>query len=190
MANLFDPLQSPMVTPTNIVVGDFLLWRRSLPDYLNTTHTATYIAKIATGAASEIQVVATNSEDNYLFTVTSATSSSFNVGNYHWQLEVATGANRIVIERGYWTIIPDLDNANADPRSHAEIMITKIESLLSGRADADVSSYSINGRSLSKLSIAELVEWRDYYKSEQVKERREARRLLGQSTGSTIKVRF
>jgi len=61
---------------------------------------------------------------------------------------------------------------------------------LSGRADADVSSYSINGRSISKLSIAELIEWRDYYKSEQVKELREYRKQSGQSTGSVIKVRF
>jgi len=190
MANLFEVTESPTVTPTNIIVGDYLLWRRSLGDYLNTTYTATYVAKIATGSSSEIQIVGTAYQSDYLFTVTSSTSSAFTVGSYHWQLEISTGANRRVIERGTWSILPDLDNSNADPRSHADIMITKIESLLSGRADADVSSYSINGRSISKLSIAELIEWRDYYKSEQVKELREYRKQSGQSTGSVIKVRF
>jgi len=190
MANLFDASQSPMVAPTNIVVGDYLLWRRSLPDYSNATYTATYVAKIAGNSASEILIVGTANDSDYLFTVTSTTSSAFLAGNYFWQLEISSGANRLVIERGNWIISPDLDIGSADPRSHADIMITKIESLLSGRGDADVSSYSINGRSINKLSIAELVEWRDYYKAEQVKERREARRLSGQSTGSMIKVRF
>ena len=154
MANLFDASQSPMVTPTNIVVGDYLLWRRSLPDYSNATYTATYVAKIAASSASEITVVGTASDSDYLFTISSTTSSAFLAGNYFWQLEISSGANRLVIERGNWIISPDLDVGSADPRSHADIMVTKIESLLSGRGDADVSSYSINGRSISTISFA------------------------------------
>ena len=84
----------------------------------------------------------------------------------------------------------DLDSANADPRSHAEIMLGKIESLLSGRADADVASYSIAGRSLTKLEITELIEWRNYYKREVIMQRRKERIREGKSTGSTILARF
>ena len=78
----------------------------------------------------------------------------------------------------------------SDPRSHAEIMVKKIESILQGRADQDVSSYSINGRSLTRMGVADLVEWRDYYMAEIVKQKREYRKKLGQSTGQTIRVRF
>ena len=37
---------------------------------------------------------------------------------------------------------------------------------LEGKADSDVSSYSIGSRSLSKMTPEELTTWRDYYKAE------------------------
>jgi hypothetical protein len=69
-------------------------------------------------------------------------------------------------------------------------MIDKIESLLEGRADGDVGSYSIQGRSLTKLGIDELLKWRDYYKGERRKELNAERIRRGLPTESTIKVRF
>ena len=69
-------------------------------------------------------------------------------------------------------------------------MVEKIESLLEGRADADVSSYSIAGRSLSKLTIDELLQWRDRYRAEWLREVRRERALNGKRTGGTVLVRF
>ena len=53
-----------------------------------------------------------------------------------------------------------------DRRSHAEIMFGKNESVLSGRADHDIESYTIKSRSLTRMSVKELLNWRDYYKDE------------------------
>jgi hypothetical protein len=69
-------------------------------------------------------------------------------------------------------------------------MLDKIETVLQGRADADVLSYSINGRSLSKIPVAELVEWRDYYRAETVKQHRIDHVKNGRAHSGTIKVRF
>ena len=69
-------------------------------------------------------------------------------------------------------------------------MLDKIESLLEGRADKDVSSYSIQGRSISKMTISDLLLWRDYYRKEVVKERRDNAIELGKPTKTTMKVRF
>ena len=69
-------------------------------------------------------------------------------------------------------------------------MVEKIESLLEGRADADVASYSIAGRSLTKLSIDELMTWRDRYKTEYLRELRRERALNGDGSGATVKVAF
>ena len=55
---------------------------------------------------------------------------------------------------GEWKVRVDLDDNSADPREHFEIMLDKIETVLQGRADADVLSYSINGRSLSILQYS------------------------------------
>lgn len=194
MANLFDPANSPTLEPEEIVVGDYLLWRRTdiSGNYPPALYTATYVAKIAGGNSTEVQVTGTNYNGQYLFTVTSAQSANFTVGDYHWQLEVVRNSdgNRIVVDRGEFKAVPDLDNANADPRSHAQIMLAKIESILQGRADGDVASYSINGRSLTKLPLSDLMMWRDRYKAEYIRELRKDRIRRGIGTGANILVRF
>ena len=195
MANLFDPANAPEGEPETIVVGDFIQWKRSdlVQDYPVATHSATYVARITGGVANEITLVATESNPSYyLFTVDSNTSEDFVPGYYHWQLEItqtSTG-NRIVVATGAFTAIPDLDVNQSDQRTHAEIMLAKIQTILEGRADSDVSSYSIQGRSLAKMSISDLLSWRDYYRREVLKEKRDSNIRNGRQTSSTVKVRF
>ena len=69
-------------------------------------------------------------------------------------------------------------------------MLEKIESILEGRADADVSSYSINGRSLTKIPIEELMNFRSRYKAEYLREVRKERAKNGIGTGATMLARF
>lgn len=194
MANLFDAANSPITEPLEIVVGDYIQWRRTDlgKDYPNNLYTATYVARITGGGANEIQLVGSAYNDDYLFSVSSAASADFAPGVYHWQLEIVrdSDSNRIVVDRGDFTAIVDLDVNQSDPRSHAEIMIDKIETVLQGRADADVLSYSIAGRSLTKMGPDELVQWRDYYKRELMMERRKERVRRGLPTGATIVARF
>ncbi len=59
-----------------------------------------------------------------------------------------------------------LHETTDDRRTHAEIMVAKIESVLQGRADHDIESYSIKNRSLTRMSVKELMHWRDYYRAE------------------------
>lgn len=194
MANAFDASQAPEGEPDEIVVGDFLQWKRSdlVDDYPLASYSAEYVARITGGGSSEIKLAATETDGTYLFTVDSVTSADFVAGYYHWQLEItrtATG-DRVVVDRGTFTAVVDLDVNNSDPRSHAEIMISKIETILQGKADADVSSYSINGRSLTKMSFSELVEARDFYRAEFAKEKARTRAKHNEPTGLTVKVRF
>ena len=194
MSNLFDVSNAPTIEPDTVVPGDFIQWKRTDlgADYPNTAYTATYVARISGGGNTEVQVVGTASGSDYLFTVSSATSNDFVVGLYHWQLEIKRNSddNRIVVDRGYFTAIADLDVNGADPRTHAEIMVAKIESILSGKADSDVASYSVAGRSLTKMSFRELIEARDYYRAEVRKEQIAERIRRGQPTGATVQVRF
>lgn len=194
MANLFDSANAPNKEPETIVVGDYLLWKRTDlgSDYSNSLYTATYVARITGGGNTEVQVVGTASGSDYLFTVSSTTSEAFVAGFYHWQLEIKRNSdnNRIVVDRGNFTVIVDLDVNGADPRTHAEIMVGKIESILNGKADSDVSSYSVAGRSLTKMSFNELLQARDYYKREMLKEETAESIRRGDATGATIKVRF
>jgi len=194
VANLFDPANSPTTEPLEIVVGDRVQFRRTDlgTDYPNDEYTATYVARITGGGANEITLTGTAYNDDYLFTVSSVDSAEFAPGYYHWQLEIVRNSDseRIVIDRGTFTAIVDLDVNQSDPRTHAEIMLDKLETVLQGRADGDVLSYSIAGRSLTKMSPEELVTWRDYYKREVLMERRKERVRRGLSTGATMVVRF
>jgi hypothetical protein len=194
MANLFDAANSPTQEPIEIVVGDFIQWRRTDlgADYPNNEYTATYIARITGGGANEITLTGSAYGTDYLFSVSSADSADFVPGYYHWQLEMVrdSDSERVVVDRGTFTAIVDLDVNQSDPRTHAEIMVDKIEAVLQNRADADVANYSINGRSLVKLSIDDLLKWRDYYRAELTMEKRKERVRRGKSTGATVKVRF
>jgi hypothetical protein len=192
--NLFDNANAPTLEPDKIVVGDRSVWRKKQlsATYPSSEYSVAYVSRISSGGGShEFQVSGVADGNDYLFTITSTASASFDTGHHHWQLEVTrtSDSERIVIQTGSWDIITDLDN-NVDPRSHAEIMVDKIETVLQGRADADVLSYSINGRSLSKIPPQELVEWRDYYKREAAMEHRHDHIKNGKATSATVKVRF
>ena len=194
MANLFNSANAPLDEPLEFVKGDFVQWRLDeySTDYPNSTHTMEYVARIRGGGSSEIKIASTTIDDDYLFTITSAVSTNYDAGHYHWQLEVVetSSSNRIVLNTGEWDVKVDLDDNNADPREHFMIMLDKIETVLQGRADADVLSYSINGRSLSKMSPNELVEWRNYYKREVTMHNRKERIKHNMPTGATIVTRF
>ncbi len=193
MANLFDVANAPTIEPEKFAIGDFVQWKREdlVGDYPTATHSATYIARLASGTNTEITVNATETSTYYLFSIPSATSSGFSQGHYHWQLEITetSSGNRIIVDTGTLDIEYDLD-VNVDPRSHAQIMIDKIESILQGKADADVSSYSINGRSLTKMSFQDLIDARDFYRKEYAKELQLERAKNGDATGATVLVRF
>lgn len=194
MANLFDPALAPEGEPSEVVVGDFIQWKRTdiASDYPPAEYTAEYVARVTGGGDSEIKLLGTDGGDHFLFSVDSATSANFNSGDYHWQLEITqiSSGNRLVVDTGDFTAIPDLDSNQADPRTHAMIMVQKIESLLAGKADSDVMSYSISGRQLVKMSIPDLIKWRDYYRKEVISHKNAELVKRGKSNGSTIKVRF
>lgn len=194
MANLFDTTNAATTEPEKIVAGDRLIWKRTdlSADYDNSAFTLKYSARLEGTGSTEIEITASASGDDYLVEVASGTTASYTAATYRWQMYITRNSDsqRLTLDSGTWEVVANRDAATTDPRSHARIMVEKIESVLEGRADADVSSYSINGRSLTKIAIPELMEWRDRYKSEYLREVRKERARNGIATGSTVLVRF
>ena len=180
--------------PNSIVAGDFVQFKRTdlVATYDPTLYTMEFIARIA-GGGNEIKITATNATSHYLFQAASADTGMWNAGEYHWQLDVIriSDSERYTLDRGHnLKVIADLDTNNSDPRTHEEITLEKIRSLIQGKADADVSSYSIAGRSLTKMTFAELTEAEDYFSKKVKAQISKLDGQLDRDTGATIKVRF
>ena len=194
MANLFDAANIAETEPAKIIAGDLIQWKRTDlgTDYANGSYTLKYSARLEGTGSTEIQITASASGDDYLISVGQSTSASYTVGIYRWQMYITRNSDseRLTLDTGTFEVVANRDAATTDPRSHAKIMVEKIESLLEGRADVDVASYSISGRSLTKLSIDELLSWRDRYKAEYLRELRKERALNGEGSGAQVKVRF
>jgi hypothetical protein len=193
MTNQFDAVNAPTKEPSEITAGDFTQWKRTdLGDFDNTLHTLKYSARLGGTGSTEIEITATADGSDYLVAIPSATSAAYVVGTYYWQLYITRDADseRIHIDSDTWKVGANLDVATTDPRTHARIMLDKIESLLENRADADVADYSIGNRSITKMSPKELRDWRAYYMNEVRAEDAGTARARGDTTENTILVRF
>ncbi len=194
MANLFDTDNASKTEPTQIIAGDRLIWKRTDlgTDYANGSYTLKYSARLEGTGSTEIEITASASGDDYLVEIASGTTASYTAGHYHWQAYITRNSDsqRLTLDTGTWEVVANRDAATTDPRTHARIMVEKIESILEGRADSDVNSYSINGRSLTKIPVTELMQFRAHYRAEYIKEQRKERAKNSVGTGGTVHVRF
>ena len=194
MANLLDTAQASETEPEEIIAGDRLIFKRTDlgNDYANGSYVLKYSARLEGSGSTEIEITASASGTDYLVEVPSATTANYTAGTYVGQAYItrSSDSQRVTIDLGTWEVIANRDAATTDPRSHPKIMLEKIESILENRAGADVSSYSIQGRSITKIPIIELMQFRATYKAEYLREVRRERARNGIGTGSTVLVQF
>ena len=191
MANLFTSI--PEKEPVKIYKGETVVWnRKDLTDYPVGSYAMSWTARLESNGGTAFSATVTEVEDYYKFTLDNSATGGYTTGDYFWVLKVtqSSDSEELIIDSGKITVKDNYFGTTGDTRSHAKIMLDKIESILEGRADADVSSYSIQGRSLSKISINELLQWRDYYKAEYQKEIAKFRRDNKEGSGRVIKVQF
>lgn len=195
MVNLFDQNNALTSEPTSVVIGTLVQWKRAdLSDvYAPASYDLIYNIRLKNGAGVDKSVTATTAADgSFLTSLTSNLTTTMVAGDYVWQAFISRKSDsaKVAVGTGELQLLSNLDQNGADNRSHAQIMVEKIQSLLEGRADKDVSSYSIQGRSLSKMSVTDLMMWRDYYRKEVAKEKQDALIAAGKASNATVKVRF
>lgn len=195
MVNLFDQNNALATEPTSVVIGTLVQWKRAdLSDvYAPASYDLIYNIRLKNGAGVDKTVTATTATDgSFLASLTSNITTTMVAGDYVWQAFIVRKSDsaKVAVGTGEFQLLANLDQNGADNRSHAQIMVQKIQSLLEGRADKDVSSYSIQGRSLAKMSITDLMMWRDYYRKEVAKEKQDALIAAGKASNATVKVRF
>ena len=195
MVNLFDQNNALTTEPTSVIIGTLVQWKRAdLSDiYAPASYDLIYNIRLRNGDGVDKVVTATTATDgSFLVTLNANVTGAMVAGDYVWQAFISRKSDgaKVSVSQGNITLLSNLDQNGADNRSHAQIMVEKIQSLLEGRADKDVSSYSIQGRSLSKMSVTDLMMWRDYYRKEVAKEKQDALIAAGKASNATVKVRF
>ena len=195
MVNLFSQDNALASEPTSVVAGTLVQWKRGdLSDtYAPASYDLIYNIRLRNGGGVDKVVTATTATDgSFLVTLNSNITNTMAAGAYVWQAFISRKSDsvKVLVANGDIELLSNLDQNGADNRSHALIMVEKIQSLLEGRADKDVSSYSIQGRSLAKMSITDLMMWRDYYRKEVAKENQDALIAAGKASNATVKVRF
>ena len=191
MANLFTSI--PEKEPVTFYKGETVVWtRKDLTDYPVGSYAMSWTARLESNGGTSFSATVTEVDDYYKFTLDNSATGGYTTGDYFWVLKVtqSSDSEELIIDTGKMTVKDNYFGSTGDTRSHAKTMLDKIESLIEGSADADVSSYSIAGRSLNKLSVQELTEWRNYYKAEYQKEIAKFRRDNNEGTGRVVKVQF
>tara|TARA_Y100000593_G_C4314566_1_gene340166 strand:+ start:2390 stop:2998 length:609 start_codon:yes stop_codon:yes gene_type:complete len=200
MANLFDSTNYRTQEPTlktyghPIIAGDFLAWKREdlNSDYANTAYTLSYQARQSGSGTTVIALTASASGSDYVVEVASSTTRSYGVGTYYWDAYITKNSNseRIRIANGQWEIVGDKATDNADPRSSNQKIYEAVVAVIEGRASQDQMSYSIAGRSLSRMSVEDLIQFEGIYKARWMKEVNQSRIRDGLGTTNTIHARL
>lgn len=193
MSNQFDSTNYPSQVPTELQLGDFWAWKRDnlSTDYPVASYSLSYEFNLIDGAVvSNFTLTASESNDTYI--IETASTATYTKGNYNWVSYITRTSDsaRVKLEEGFVEIQDNYATTSASVRSHAKIVLDAIEAVIENRATMDQSSMSIAGRSLSRLSIDELLTFRDRYKTEYLKEVKQLRIKNKRGSGNTIKVNF
>lgn len=193
MGNLFDQTSYPQSEPEILVAGDRWAWKRTDlgADYPPASYALTYSARLES-TGTEIEITASESGQDYIVEVASATTAGYTVGIYSWQAYITRTADseRVTVGSGTFEIVANRDAASTDPRSHAKKVLDAIEAILEDRATKDQQAYTIRGRSLSRTPIPDLLELRKVYKAEVAREKQAEDIAAGRGHSGKIKVRL
>lgn len=192
MANAFETV--PETEPTAIIAGDFTTWKRTDlgTDYPPASYVLSYKARLEGSGSTVITITATTSGSNYLVSLASATTAAYTVGVYHWQAYITRNSDsaRVTLDEGTFVVEANRSTATTDPRSHAKIVLDNIEAVIRNRATQDQMAYTIQGRSLSRTPIADLLLLRDRFKAEYQRELDAERLANGLPSRRKILTRF
>lgn len=148
------------------------------------------------GPAGAFEISAVAYGGDFSASATAAATANYPVGAYSWIAIVEKGSGpsleRHIIDTGTCEVMegPTEYIAGLDRRSHAKKVLDAIEAVILNRATADQLAYSINGRSLQKTPLPDLLKLRSLYMAEYERELRAERIRKGLDGGGSIYVRF
>lgn len=193
--------------PSELIIGDSISWTRRDVQAVTKNDAGTLETtdiKASEGWALKFTAVGkngifainatvdTDDADDFLFSAAAATTAAYVAGDYTWQLTATKTTNRYTIAEGVITLTDNIAGRSAlyDNRSHAKKVLDAIEAVIEGRATTDQQAYTIGGRSLTRIPMADLLKLRSTYKTEYANELATANIEAGLGTGRKVYTRF
>ena len=141
MSNAFDSNNFPKVEPEVLTIGDRWVWKITDlgTDYPPSSYALSYDARLQGTGSTAISISASESGDDYLIEVASATTA----GNYTWAVYItrSSDSQRIQIDSGECEVKINLASDTSDPREHDEKMVDYLETTLESLAQKLTTSY-------------------------------------------------
>lgn len=151
--------------PCALVAGDTWAWQNVAAF---TSHPPPSVVRyllrpVLGGPATPVDGVAGGTA--YTFTITSAVSAAIAPGDYEFTILAfdASLGSRTGLGSGRITIAPDPATATGDLRTANEKILAAIVATIEGRATKDADSYSIEGRSIARTPMPDLLRLQAVY---------------------------
>ena len=181
----------PSVEPEQFTAGDTVQWYRNVSDYPPDDGWALTYAFVS-NAGLFPATGADNGDGRYLVTLDAATTATILAATYGWTGAVTMGTDRHTIGVGTTVVLPDLlaTAAPMDTRTPARRILDSITATIEGTATTDQASYSIDGVSISRIPIPDLMSLRDRYAAIVARQEYAERLRKGLGSAQNIMVRL
>lgn len=181
-----------IIEPPALYAGDTIAWNIALPDYpASGGWTLKYNAVSAGG---RFALTSAPSSDDHAVAASGITTAAFAPGTYSLTKYVEhSDGTRVTLSELSLLVKPDLAGKTAafDNRSHVKKVLDAIESVLEGRAGTDQLELTIDGTTLKRTPVADLLILRSKYLGYLQQEQQAANLAAGISGNSgKILVRF
>lgn len=187
--------------PSKWMAGDTLSWTNcSTTDYLGNEISSTegwalsyFLRKSGAAADDVIEVEGEDGDDGgWEFIIDADIAAEIVAGTYAWAARATKTTSTITIATGQSVVTPNInEDASFDGRSQAkqdlEAVQTAMRAIISGGA---VAEYTINGRSLRKIPMEDLIKLESKLKNEVIREERADKIAQGLGDPKNLFVRF
>lgn len=174
-------------------LGDTLSLSRSLPGHpAGAGWVLYYRLVVRDGAGPAISFNSTASGDDHLIGVPAATTAAWTAGTYTWASWVADGTSSYSVDSGVTLLLPNPRTTSSplDLRTPAQVALDNVRATIQGKATADVLKYEINGRSLERYPMRELIALETHLSTQVNREARTAALAAGKPDTRRYQVRL
>jgi len=161
----------PTTEPVSFRAGDLLTWEKDLSLY--PANDGWSLAYTLINSAQKLSIASSASGAKHLVSVSAATTAAYVAGLYQWAARVTKTTEIYTIKSGTIEILPNIAAAGVltyDFRSHAKTMLDALEAAFEGRATSTQLEYQISGRQIRSMTPEDMITWRNYFKTEVVRE--------------------